>query len=93
MSIFSDYDSEDNYSPVGVHNLESGDYINLEEDTIWDDDEFGELDDPTKVYVVDSFQEGEDEDGQLVWHVVVENNGQEVVLVVLSTHRFYALES
>lgn len=92
MTIFSNYGSEDQYIPTSVDELELGDYISLEEETIWDEAEFGPLENPREVYVVDAFQEGEDEDGQIVWHVIVESAGQEVILAVTSEHRFYALE-
>lgn len=91
-AIFDQFSEDHSQILTKVEDLSPNDYVNLEDETIWNDDEFGELENPNSVNIIDAFFEREDEDGQGIWHVIVENSeGKEVILEVFSTHRFYVI--
>lgn len=71
---FSEYDV---YKSTPVENLETGDYIDLEGDSAWDEDS-DEIEDLQHVEVLDVYSD-EDAEGEEVWRVWV---GEETVINV-----------
>lgn len=78
------FDDDNMYTEVLVSDLNEGDVLNLEGDSAWDDEEYGELQNPDHVLIVDVYPESapDERNPYGTWGIVVLNGAEEQGIIL-----------